>query len=250
MGIAFMVGNPTTQQESKEEPQPNTEEVLPILVEDDKYSIDNMQEEQNMSEENKQEEVPFEIGNGISKDQYNELIGGATFHPVVPGSTELPQKEEYESKYFKTKTERNIFSWFIIPPVIISIISAYHLIDFFNVGNTNIISTILSLAFEISTAASLVAIIALKGLKRSTRFFLWIVIFGLYTLQFIGNIFSVFSYITNESAKKMLDFFSLSDTINDHRIISYIVGGIMTIVAFSLTKIASDYIRKVDDNNL
>jgi hypothetical protein len=205
--------------------------------------------EENNIEIPKTNNVPKIIDDNEQLSVDNNGINAESFMDNMNENIEENEANPSESKkwfgrnIFSDKKERNIFSLFIIPPFIISLISAYHLIDFFGIGNIKTISIILGFAFEMASVSSLLGIVVLKKLKTITKFFLWAIIVGLYFLQFIGNVFAVFSFITPESAKKMYDFIGLAGNVNDQRVVSYIVGGVLTVVAFSLTKIASDYIR-------
>jgi hypothetical protein len=152
--------------------------------------------------------------------------------------------EEYESSYFTSKSEKTVFLWFMLGPVLISLISTLHLFSFFSVGNGDFSSFMLSIAFEASYLSSILAIIALRGLTKATRFFLWSVIVLLFVLQFLGNVYASFELISKSTAMRMFEFFGLSGDIDSQRLVAYIIGGILPLVSFSLVKIGSDYLKK------
>ncbi len=235
MGFAASFASKTSEEQTTNQVK---EKIEPTVAQNN----DNSAIEETMPENENIQAIENTSSNDLEEIMNQEMDEEFPTNPpaVVGGDV----GNEYKSNYFSTKTERNVFLAFILPPIIISIISAIHLSDFFKVGNTETISIILSGAFELANLASLLGIVVLKGLLPKTRFFLWVVIAGLYFLQLFGNVFASFSFITSESAMSMYQFFGLQDSIFSKRIISYIIGGILTIVSFSLTKIASDYIRK------
>lgn len=145
----------------------------------------------------------------------------------------------------------NIIKWSIISIFIglyalVSCISTIHVIDFFRLSNPNWLAITLAIAFEVGAAASLAAIVILDKTSRSLVWFLFILIT---LMQMMGNMY--YAYVHLENFRYWSELFGLieEEEIFQKRILSFVSGAILPIVALGFIKSLVDYIRpaKVED---
>ena len=140
------------------------------------------------------------------------------------------------------KNKKIVFLIFIIPPIIISLISAYHLITFYSSANPFNMAIILAFAIEMASMSSLIALAFLDRLKRGT---IWTIFFVLVTLQILGNTFHSFVYLQQQTelAKLLFNFLSLDNSLSSYRIISIIMGLPLPVIALAFVKGAVEYLE-------
>jgi len=129
---------------------------------------------------------------------------------------------------------------FLLLYVITSLISTFHVIDFFALTNPHWLAISLAIAFEIGAAASLSAIIILDKTNRAMVWFLFIL---LTSIQINGNMYWAYKYA--HDFKEWMELFGLSEEelILQKRILAVISGAILPIVALGFIKSLVDYIR-------
>ena len=81
---------------------------------------------------------------------------------------------------------------FLLVPIITSIISTVHIVNFFSLGNSTWISYSLAVAFEVGSVASFIALSVLDKIKKGMVVFIFSILFF---MQLIGNIYYSFEYI-------------------------------------------------------
>ena len=139
---------------------------------------------------------------------------------------------------FKSKNFWYI-SLFTILYVIVAFSSFFHAISFFGLANNTWMSIILAFAFEIGQAAVLFSLLTSK--KDRSRVMPWVLMFMFTLVQIIGNVFSSYKYIINNSAENLRYFkepIFIWTNLPDEQatvIIVYIVGAILPIAALLLT---------------
>jgi hypothetical protein len=138
---------------------------------------------------------------------------------------------------------------FLSVPVLSSIISAIHLVRFFELGNPTIMSYVLSLVFELGSIASF---LVLSILKQTNKTLLWVVFIILALLQIVGNVYFSYDYIFNilqsnphwlDSIKSFMNFFEI-DVKDTHIVLSLIIGLPIPIIALFFLKSTSEYLQE------
>lgn len=148
----------------------------------------------------------------------------------------------------------NMFIWtFGLLYVITAFISFYHAIEFFSIGNVGWMSVLLAAVFEIGQATVLASLLLSDNNKVIMP---WILMVVLTTVQVIGNVYSVFKYMSEsvvnyyQYLEKPLLFWvdGLSqDTVMV--IISYIIGALLPIVALCMTTMVANNIKMKNEAN-
>lgn len=145
-----------------------------------------------------------------------------------------------------------IFIWgFLFLYLMVACISFCHAIEFFNIGNVKWMSTTLALAFEVGLALSLTAILLSDDNKKNT--IPWILMGVLCLVQVIGNVYSVFKYISISESdfylylqKSLLFWIQGISEETVQVIISWIMGAILPVVALMMTEMVASNIRSTN----
>ncbi len=148
----------------------------------------------------------------------------------------------------------NMFIWtFGLLYIITAFISFYHAIEFFSIGNVGWMSVLLAAVFEIGQATVLASLLLSDNNKVIMP---WILMIVLTTVQVVGNVYSVFKYMSEsvvnyyQYLEKPLLFWidGLSqDTVMV--IISYIIGALLPIVALCMTTMVANNIKMKNEAN-
>lgn len=149
------------------------------------------------------------------------------------------------------KQKSNLYNWligtFIVLYILTATISFFHAVQFFNIGNVVWMSYILALAFEASQCAILFSILMTDNKKTLVP---WIAMFVVTSIQCIGNVYSVFKYMSLNSMdyyvylQKPLLF--MSPNISSEMvmiIIAWIIGALLPIIALLLTSMVANNIQ-------
>lgn len=149
-------------------------------------------------------------------------------------------------------SKRNVYiALFVTLYLAVGIVSLFHSFAFFGLANNTIMSVLLGVCFEIGQVAVLMSLLTSK--KEQGRIMPWFLMVLLTAVQIIGNIFSSYKYLALHSSED-LRFFkepifiwtSLPDNVTTV-IITYIVGGILPLIALCMTSMVSNYISETDD---
>lgn len=95
---------------------------------------------------------------------------------------------------------RIIFSYLAIP-IASSLISTWHIVSFFNVGNPHWMAVLLAITFEIGALASFVSFSVIDELKGAL-WSVYIIFIILFSVQMIGNVYFSFDYVTIKLAEQ------------------------------------------------
>jgi hypothetical protein len=129
--------------------------------------------------------------------------------------------------------------------VIVSLISTLHVIEFFEMSNPRWLAISLAVAFEIGAAASLASIIVLE---KTSKFLVWTLFLLLTGMQMQGNMF--YAYINLHDFQGWIELFGLQEEelITQKRILSFVSGAILPIIALGFIKSLVDYLKpeKID----
>jgi hypothetical protein len=146
------------------------------------------------------------------------------------------------------KKYSNVLHWFIILTfiglyAIVSIISTIHVIDFFKLSNPEWLAISLAVAFEIGAAASLASLIILDKMNKPLVWGLFIV---LTLMQMMGNMYFSFTHLQDFAG--WVELFGLVDEelVYQKRVLSFVSGGILPLVALGFIKSLVDYIKPND----
>ena len=151
-------------------------------------------------------------------------------------------------------TKRNIYiALFVTLYLAVGVVSLFHSFAFFGLANNTIMSVLLGVCFEIGQVAVLMSLLTDK--KEQSRVMPWFLMCLLTAVQIIGNIFSSYKYLATHSSDD-LRFFkepifvwtNLPDNVTTV-IITYIVGGILPLIALCMTSMVSNYITMTGDDS-
>jgi hypothetical protein len=141
----------------------------------------------------------------------------------------------------KDKLVKNfIISVFTMLYVVTSLISTIHVIDFFELSNPRWMAISLAVAFELGAAASLASLIALDKMNKTL---VWILFITITAMQVQGNLY--FAFKNAQGYDSWVQLFNLveEDPLYQKRILSFVSGAILPLVALGFIKSLVDYIK-------
>ena len=152
------------------------------------------------------------------------------------------------------KVLHKVFIWgFLFLYLLVALISFCHAVQFFGIGNVKWMSISLAFAFELGLALSLASI--LLSDKNKKQNLPWILMITLTAVQVVGNVYSVFRYISVSDvdyyqylAKPLLFFIEEVDENTIQIIVSWIMGAILPIVALMMTDMVANNIKNVSED--
>lgn len=138
---------------------------------------------------------------------------------------------------------------FLLVPLIVSVVSTIHVINFFELSNGFNLALTLALAFEIGALSALAGLVALGKINKNVVWFIFLI---LTFFQMMGNTYYAYDLISQKMItnpdliKNWQELFGLleEDTILVKRIIAILSGAILPIVSLSFLDLLVDYIRK------
>lgn len=138
---------------------------------------------------------------------------------------------------------------FILVPLLSSIISTVHLVDFFYLGNPSWISYTVAVAIELGAVASFLTLSILSKLNKTI---VWGMFFILFFMQVIGNIYFSYDWVTDKIAqdptwlsnfREMMEFFIYKvDMKTSKMILSLLIGVPIPLISVFLLKSTTDYL--------
>jgi len=147
----------------------------------------------------------------------------------------------------KNLTHKFIIGTFVSLYLMVSIISTIHVIDFFELSNPYWLAVTLAIAFELGAAASLASIITLDKMNKTLIWSLFIVIT---LMQMQGNMYYAFKNITDYQTWSQLFNLIEEDPIYQKRILAFVSGAILPLVALGFIKSLVDYIKPTKELTL
>jgi hypothetical protein len=151
------------------------------------------------------------------------------------------------------KNKKNLF-WvillsFLIIPLIVSVISSIHVINFFELSNYTGLAIALSVSFEIGALSALAGLVVMDKINKNVIYFIFIL---LTAYQMMGNTYYAYDMLTQKMSidpnliKNWTELFGfeIEDTILMKRIIAIISGAILPIVSLCFLDLSVDYIKK------
>ena len=150
----------------------------------------------------------------------------------------------------KTIGRKAIVVAFLAVPIIASVISTFHLVHLFLLGNPDIMSYLLSIAFEVGSVAAFAALAVLDKLKRGMVIFIFSVLFF---MQLIGNVYYSFEYVNIKLAESASWLASFTEFLTPllgklapstyKFILAIIIGVPIPLVSIAFVKSLVDYLQ-------
>ena len=154
---------------------------------------------------------------------------------------------------FKTKKFWYILLFGILY-LIVAFSSFFHAVSFFGLANNSWMSIILAFAFEVGQAAVLFSLLTSE--KDRSRIMPWVLMVMFTLVQVIGNVFSSYKYIINNSVDDLRYFkepIFIWTNIPDEQatvIIVYLVGALLPIASLLLTSMITNYLSDESEKKL
>lgn len=154
-----------------------------------------------------------------------------------------------ENKPHNSKIVWMIIISFLLVPLIVSVVSTIHVINFFELSNHYALAVTLAIAFEVGALSALAGLVAMGKINKNVVWFIFIL---LTIFQMMGNVYFAYDIITNrmktnpELIKNWAELFGLvdDDPVTIKRIIAIFSGAVLPIVSLSFLDLLIDYIRK------
>lgn len=138
---------------------------------------------------------------------------------------------------------------FLLIPLIVSVISSIHVINFFELSNYKSLAIALSISFEIGALSALAGLVVMDKINKNIIYFIF---FLLTAYQMMGNTYYAYDMLTQKMVGEPnliknwteLFGFDIEDSILMKRIIAIISGAILPIVSLCFLDLSVDYIKK------
>lgn len=142
-----------------------------------------------------------------------------------------------------------ILTSFLVIPLIVSVISTIHVINFFELSNYRGLAVALSLSFEIGALSALAGLVVLDKINKNVIYFIFII---LTMYQMMGNTYFAYDMLSEKMKIKPdlltnwteLFGFDTEDNVLIKRIIAIISGAILPIVSLCFLDLSVNYIKK------
>ena len=153
----------------------------------------------------------------------------------------------------RNKTLYNIFiGGFVILYIATALISLCHAIEFFTIGNVKWMAITLATVFELGQMIVLSSLLLSDNKKTLLP---WILLTILTSVQVVGNVYSVYKYITLSATeyyvylqKPLIDWwFSGVSQEKIIVIISWIIGALLPIIALFMTSMVANNIKLMEE---
>jgi len=137
-----------------------------------------------------------------------------------------------------------IIGTFVMLYVLVSLISTIHVIDFFELSNPRGMAIALAVAFEIGAAASLASLITLDKMNKTL---VWALFIAITAMQMQGNMY--YAFLNLESYETWAELFNLieEEPLFQKRVLAFVSGAILPLVALGFIKSLVDYIKPSDE---
>lgn len=140
--------------------------------------------------------------------------------------------------------KRFVIGTFITLYALVSVISTIHVIDFFKLSNPYWLAVTLAIGFEIGAAASLASLVILKKMNRTL---VWALFITITLMQMQGNMY--YAFINLDDYQSWSQLFNLieEDPLYQKRILAFVSGAILPLIALGFIKSLVDYIKPEED---
>lgn len=142
--------------------------------------------------------------------------------------------------------KRFVISTFVVLYAIVSVISTIHVIDFFELSNPYWLAVSLAIAFEFGAAASLASLVALEKMNKGI---VWALFIAITAMQMQGNMYYAFKNLHDFT--DWIELFGLmeEELPFQKRVLSFVSGAILPLVALGFIKSLVDYIKPDEGSN-
>lgn len=139
---------------------------------------------------------------------------------------------------------RFIIATFVTLYTLVSIISTIHVIDFFELSNPYWLAVTLAIGFELGAAASLASLVILDRMNKTL---VWALFITITLMQMQGNMY--YAFINLDDFQSWSELFNLieEEPIYQKRILAFVSGAILPLVALGFIKSLVDYIKPTED---
>jgi len=137
-----------------------------------------------------------------------------------------------------------IIGTFVSLYTLVSIVSTIHVINFFELSNPYWLAVTLAIGFEIGAAASLASLVILKKMNKTL---VWALFIAITLMQMQGNMYHAFVNLGDFSAWSELFDLIEEDLIYQKRILAFVSGAILPLIALGFIKSLVDYIKPEDE---
>ena len=144
-----------------------------------------------------------------------------------------------------TLVKRFVIGTFVSLYALVSVISTIHVIDFFELSNPYWLAVTLAIGFEIGAAASLASLVILKKMNKTI---VWSLFIAITLMQMQGNMYYAFINLENFTGWSELFDLIEEDLIDQKRILAFVSGAILPLIALGFIKSLVDYIKPADDS--
>jgi hypothetical protein len=141
---------------------------------------------------------------------------------------------------------RFIIGTFVALYTLTSIVSTIHVIDFFELSNPYWLAVTLAIGFELGAAASLASLVILDKMNKTL---VWALFITITLMQMQGNMYYAFTNLTDfQSWSELFDLIE-EEPIYQKRILAFVSGAILPLVALGFIKSLVDYIKPAEDED-
>lgn len=142
---------------------------------------------------------------------------------------------------------RFIIGTFVTLYTLVSVISTIHVIDFFELSNPYWLAVTLAIGFELGAAASLASLVILKKMNKTL---VWALFITITLMQMQGNMY--YAFVNLEDFQTWSELFNLieEEPIYQKRVLSFVSGAILPLVALGFIKSLVDYIKPEEEEEL
>ena len=136
--------------------------------------------------------------------------------------------------------KRFVIGTFVTLYALVSVISTIHVIDFFELSNPYWLAVTLAIGFEIGAAASLASLVILDKMNKTL---VWALFITITLMQMQGNMYYAFTNLADfQSWSELFDLIE-EEPLYQKRILSFVSGAILPLVALGFIKSLVDYIK-------
>ena len=138
----------------------------------------------------------------------------------------------------------SVISIFVLLYLLVSVISTIHVIDFFEMSNPYWLAVTLAIAFELGAAASLASLVILKKMNKGL---VWALFITITLMQMQGNMYYAFKNIQDYQSWSELFNLIEEEVIYQKRVLAFVSGAILPLVALGFIKSLVDYIKPEEE---
>jgi len=154
--------------------------------------------------------------------------------------------------WLKENYQRLIIWALAIVPILVSLISTIHVVNFFKLSNYQWLAITLAIAFEIGALSSLAALAIMDKISKTS---LWLIFILITLMQMMGNTYYAFDFITakmhtdSEWTMNWIELFSIqtTDVPTTKRLLAIVSGAILPVVSLSFLHILINYLTKIKE---